>query len=137
MSDPDDYMGWMEESCTCGDYLSHPDGGDSQCRYCAGAIRMQQEWLRLSAEGEVRKAHAACLLEEVATLHAENKLLMDFIESLSRRGSLISQEFLASVSTQLNGESTQNVGCEHPPPHTTAGGETTCDACGATVGDRQ
>jgi len=56
MSDPDEYMSWMEEPCNCGDVYSHPDGGDSQCRYCSGAMRMREEWSRLSCEGKLKDA---------------------------------------------------------------------------------
>ena len=42
-----DLFDWMEEPCTCGDVYSHPDGGDSQCRYCDGAIRMREKFKQL------------------------------------------------------------------------------------------
>ena len=37
----DTALDWMTEPCSCGDYLSHPDGGDSQCAYCSGATKLR------------------------------------------------------------------------------------------------
>ena len=41
---------WMEEACTCGDVYSHPDGGDSQCRYCSGAAKTQESIDRMDLQ---------------------------------------------------------------------------------------
>lgn len=43
----DSHFDWMNEPCTCGDYLSHMDGGDANCQYCSGATLLRAKFQSL------------------------------------------------------------------------------------------